>query len=153
MNDRLEFLHCRFILELTIGNHWFSSWFRAIFVAKPIAPCRRDFFRVLSRLQVITGSSNWFIALFSPFVIGRSNHFGIGFFDCHLETALSLRQIVVKLFWSCAQFTRMSFKVQIWRLLCRGFISEVFWENFWSNPHVPNSLNRNFRHVATLLGR
>ena len=33
----------------------------------------------LSELQVITRNCYWFIALFAPFVIGRSNCFGFGF--------------------------------------------------------------------------
>ena len=39
----------------------------------------REFSTTLSKLQVIAKNSNWFIALFSGFVIGRSKHFGIGF--------------------------------------------------------------------------
>ena len=46
---------------------------------KPIAPCTRDFSRGLSELQVIARNCDWFIALFAPVVIGRSNCFGIGF--------------------------------------------------------------------------
>ena len=33
----------------------------------------RDFSRALSKLQVIVGNSDWFIALFAPVVIGRGN--------------------------------------------------------------------------------
>ena len=40
---------------------------------KPIAPCTRDFSRALSELQVIARNCDWFIALFAPVVIGRSN--------------------------------------------------------------------------------
>ena len=39
--------------------------------------CRGDFSRALSKLQVIASDSDWFIALFSPVVIGRSNNFDI----------------------------------------------------------------------------
>ena len=39
----------------------------------------RDFSRPLSKLQVIARNSDWFIALFAPNVIGRSDYFGIGF--------------------------------------------------------------------------
>ena len=47
--------------------------------AKPIAPCTRDFSRASSELQVIARKCDWFIALFAPVVIGRSNCFGFGF--------------------------------------------------------------------------
>ena len=46
---------------------------------KPIAPCRRDFSRASSELQVIARNCDWFIALSAPVVIGRSNCFGFGF--------------------------------------------------------------------------
>ena len=46
---------------------------------KTIAPCTRDFSRVLSELQVIARNCDWFIALFAPVVIGQSNCFGFGF--------------------------------------------------------------------------
>ena len=41
--------------------------------------CGRDFSRALSKLQVIASDSDWFIALFSFVVIGRSNNFDIVF--------------------------------------------------------------------------
>ena len=34
---------------------------------------------LLSKLQVVAEDSDWFIALFVPLVIGRSDYFGIGF--------------------------------------------------------------------------
>ena len=45
--------------------------------AKPklIAPCTSDFFRALNELQGIAGNCDWFITLFVPVVIGRSNYF------------------------------------------------------------------------------
>ena len=46
---------------------------------KPIAPCTRDFSRALSKLQVISWNSDWFIAPFAPVVIGRNNYLGTGF--------------------------------------------------------------------------
>ena len=46
---------------------------------KQIAPCTRNFFRASSELQVIARNCDWFIALFAPVVIGRSNCFGFGF--------------------------------------------------------------------------
>ena len=41
--------------------------------------CTRHFSRALSELQVIARNCDWFIALFAPIVIGRSNCFGFGF--------------------------------------------------------------------------
>ena len=46
---------------------------------KPIAPCARHFSSALSELQVIARNCDWFIALFDPAVIGRSNCFGFAF--------------------------------------------------------------------------
>ena len=43
---------------------------------KPIAPCTRDFSRATSELQVIARNCDWFIVVFAPVVIGRSNCFG-----------------------------------------------------------------------------
>ena len=40
---------------------------------KPIAPGTRYFSRALSKLQGIATNFDWFIALFAPVVIGRSN--------------------------------------------------------------------------------
>ena len=37
---------------------------------------------------MIARNYDWFIALFVPVVIGRSNCFGFGFFDSRLKTAL-----------------------------------------------------------------
>ena len=39
----------------------------------------RDFSSALSKLQVIARTSDWFITLLPPVLIGRSNYFGIGF--------------------------------------------------------------------------
>ena len=39
----------------------------------------RDFSRASSELQLIARNRDWFIALFVPVVIGRSNCFGFGF--------------------------------------------------------------------------
>ena len=46
---------------------------------KPIMPCTHDFSRALSKFQIIARNCDWFIALFAPVVIGRSNYFGFGF--------------------------------------------------------------------------
>ena len=59
---------------------------------KPIVLCTCDFSRALSKLQVISRNSDWFIALFAAIVIGRSNNFGVDFclfFNSHLKTVLS----------------------------------------------------------------
>ena len=37
------------------------------------------FSRALNKLHVIARNSDWFITLFAPVVIGRSNYFAIGF--------------------------------------------------------------------------
>ena len=57
-----------------------SDWLKRlepIFQPKPIEPCTRDFSRALSELQVIATNCDWFIVLFAPVVIGRSNCFGL----------------------------------------------------------------------------
>ena len=46
---------------------------------KTIRLCTRDFSRASSELQVIARNCDWFMALFVPVVIGRSNCFGFGF--------------------------------------------------------------------------
>ena len=47
--------------------------------AKTIAPCKRDFPGALSKLKIVARNSDWYIALFAPVVICRSNYFGIAF--------------------------------------------------------------------------
>ena len=64
----------RLVIGLKESRQFFSQW-----EAKPIAPCTRDFSRASSELQVIARNCDWFIALFVPVVIGRSNCFGFGF--------------------------------------------------------------------------
>ena len=49
-----------------------------------------EFSHALSKLQVIARNSDWFIALFTHVVIGRSNYLSISFFDSHLKIALFL---------------------------------------------------------------
>ena len=51
---------------LKISRQFFNQWEAK---PKPIAPCSRDFFRTLSKLQVIARNSDWFIALFASVVI------------------------------------------------------------------------------------
>ena len=51
---------------------------------KTIAPCTRDLSRASGEFQVIARNCDWFMELFVPVVIGRSNCFGFG-----LKTALS----------------------------------------------------------------
>ena len=66
----------RLVIGLKDSRQFFSQWEAKL---KPIAPCTRDFFRVLSKLQVIARNCDWSIAVFNPIVIGRSNPFGFGF--------------------------------------------------------------------------
>ena len=47
--------------------------------SKPIASCARDFSRAMNELQIIARNCDWFIVLFVPVVIGRSNCFGFVF--------------------------------------------------------------------------
>ena len=56
---------------------------------KQKAPCTRDFSCPLSEFQVIARNCDWFIALFAPVVIIRSNYFGFGLFCSHLKTVLN----------------------------------------------------------------
>ena len=50
-----------------------------ISTTKPITPRTRDFSRALRELRIIARNCDWFIVLFVPVVIGRSNCFGFGF--------------------------------------------------------------------------
>ena len=63
-------------LGLKDSRQFFNQWEAK---PKPTAPCTRDFSRASSKLQVIARNCDWFIALFVPIVIGRSNCFGFGF--------------------------------------------------------------------------
>ena len=54
-----------------------TDWLKTVKKLKPIAACTHDFSRLLSTLQVIIRNSDWFIALFTSVVIGRSDCFGI----------------------------------------------------------------------------
>ena len=53
-----------------------------------------DSSRAMSKLQVIATNSDWFIALFAPVVIGRSNYSDVGFSDSHLKTAELTKQFM-----------------------------------------------------------
>ena len=64
------------MIGLKDSRQFFSHWEAK---PKPMAPCARDFSRALSKLQKIVRNCDWFIALFAPVVIGRSNCFGFGF--------------------------------------------------------------------------
>ena len=66
----------RLVIGLKDSRHFFNQWEAK---PKPIAPCTRDFSRAWSELHVIARNCDWFIALFPPVVIGRSNCFGFGF--------------------------------------------------------------------------
>ena len=64
------------VTGLKDSHQFFNEWEAK---PKPIAPYTRDFSRSLSELQVIARNCGWFIMLFAPVVIGRSNCFGFGF--------------------------------------------------------------------------
>ena len=68
----------RLMIGLKDSRQFFSQW-EAKPKPIPIAPCTRDFSGALSKFQIIARNCNWFIALFAPAVIGRSNYFGFGF--------------------------------------------------------------------------
>ena len=68
-----------------IANATLSDWLKRL--APVFQPMRiktktnrnRDFSRTSSELQVIARNCDWFMELFVPVVIGRSNCFGFGF--------------------------------------------------------------------------
>ena len=66
----------RLMIGLKDSRQFFSQWEAK---PKPIATCTRDFSRALSKLQIVARNCDWFIALFVPVVIGRSNCFGFSF--------------------------------------------------------------------------
>ena len=66
----------RLVIGLKESCQFFNQWEAK---PKPIPPCTRDFSRASSELQVIARNCDWFIALFVPVVIGRTNCFGFGF--------------------------------------------------------------------------
>ena len=65
------------LLCLVIGYKEISRQFLNQWEAKPkaIASCTHDRTPILSKLQEMAGNSDWFIALFAPIVIVRSNSF------------------------------------------------------------------------------
>ena len=70
---------------------------------KPFGPRTRYFSRAFSKLRVITWNSDWFIPLFAPVLIGRSDYFGIGFFDSHFENRSIWHYFVTMLSCSFSQ--------------------------------------------------
>ena len=64
------------MIGLKESRQFFSQWEAK---PKPTAQCSRYFSRSSSELQVISRNCDWFISLFVPVVIGRSNCFGFGF--------------------------------------------------------------------------
>ena len=70
----LRFL--RLVIGLKDSRQFFNQWEAE---PKPIAPCTRDISRASGELQVIARNCDWFMELFVPVVIGRSNCFGFGF--------------------------------------------------------------------------
>ena len=87
-----------------------------------------DFSRPLSKLQVIARNSDWFIAMFAPVVIGRSNYF-----DSHFKTSLLVGSIV----WQVPQFENcigcVKYSVETNRTLRRQtFETKHNWKLFYS---------------------
>ena len=80
------------MIASTISLQIFSHW-----DAKPTALCTHDLSRVLNKLQVITGNSNWFIALFARVVIGQ------GYYARNLLTAMILL-LSTQLMWQIYVF-------------------------------------------------
>ena len=64
------------VIGLKISRQFFNQW-EAKPKPKPIAPCRRHICLALRKFQLIRKNSDWFIALFAPVVIGRSNYFSV----------------------------------------------------------------------------
>ena len=70
-----------------IANATLSDWLKRLAPVfqpmrsktKSIAPCTRHFSRALTELKAIARNCDWFIALFAPVMIGRSNCVGFGF--------------------------------------------------------------------------
>ena len=62
------------MIGLKISRQFFNQWEAK---PKPIAPCRRHICLALRKFQLIRKNSHWFIALFAPVVIGRSNYFSV----------------------------------------------------------------------------
>ena len=61
------------MIGLKDSRQFFNQWDAK---PKPIAPCTRDISRASGELQVIARNCDWFMELFVPVVIGRSNCFG-----------------------------------------------------------------------------
>lgn len=66
----------RLVIGLKISCQIFNQWGAKL---KPIAPCAREFSSASRKLRVIALNCNWFVALFAPAVIDRSNCYCISF--------------------------------------------------------------------------
>ena len=66
----------RLVIGLKDSRQFFNQWETK---PKPIAPYTRDISHASGALQVIARNCDWFMELFVPVVIGRSNCFGFGF--------------------------------------------------------------------------
>ena len=82
------------LIGLKDSSQFFNQWEAK---PKPIAPRTRDFSRASSELQVIARDCDWFISLFVPVVIGRSNCFGFGF-----------STVIWKPLYHCQKITKVS---------------------------------------------
>ena len=54
-----------------------------------------SFTRAWRRLHVLASNSDWVIAPFAFVVIAQSNYLSLGFYDTHLKTVLSSREILL----------------------------------------------------------
>ena len=103
----------RLVIGLKESRQFFNQWEAK---PKPIAPRTRNFSRASRELQVIARNFDWFIALFVPVVIGRSNCFGFGFStvickppykQCRKRCNRTRKEqkvyffLRLRLFWSC----------------------------------------------------
>ena len=73
-----------YVIEIATLSDWLKRLVPVFLTNKnqnknSIALCTRDFSRASSELQVIARNCDWFMKLFVPVVIGRSNCFGFGF--------------------------------------------------------------------------
>ena len=68
----------KYAIVIATVSDWLNSL--APFFDKPkhIAPCKRDLSRAWSQMQVIIArNSDWFMARFTPVVIGSARHLGV----------------------------------------------------------------------------
>ena len=127
----------RWVIGLKDSCQFFNQWEEK---PKPIAQCTRDFSRASSELQVIARNCDWFIALFVPVVIGRSNCFGFGFstviwkplYDSGSGNPTRATLVEGECSHSCANralqktFCVLAMQISVIVLLCRIY-SSLYW--------------------------